>query len=654
MDLRLQCENPACRQRVVLDAAQVLQDFPCPKCGQLLHVPANGGTDKTGTLAQGDQDSNWHDIFKKWSCWAKRAGIGWAMGAALFGLLLGLLKLWHWQQLPGKTRVVLDELCAVGEFRGAPVSNHAGDKILYARNEERGVGIYMLEVPLRQSHQVELIDAVEHSEFEFFMLHGWSPDDQTLLFSTTFEPRHFNRQLMVCDGVTGKLKQSLTLDNSIREAVWLNNVSAVLIDRLGGWYVLNLADNKQLGTRGKRGLVRLGGSSSKRDVQGLNKLDATTVLYAQGEQVWRYNIADGARSSMSFAPAGELEWLDHDRETKALLFSSQGKDASGNRELWQANWNGKAWEPAQRSSTNHTFKGRWLVGKQAKAWVDTPGSRNALVVEQEGWTTNLFSEGSIRSYAVTPDRKKLLCFASPDSSPHSLWQYDTGTRELSQLVTATEAPFADAAVLPMEFRLTTNQYGKEVHYYLVTPPSLVTGRRYPLYLDNPTGGRWDPHAQALAQTGIFYASASQRGLASFDDLSTAEADLLAMAEDLKRHPAVDPARVFLGGHSAGTSIVCRLAADHPELWRGYVLNGPVAMPKISQLKPDWHSVFISIGDNDREYRLRMSDEFTAEATAACFPVRMIVHEHAGHRLTSTRLVRERGEAMIRYINSSGK
>lgn len=50
-------------------------------------------------------------------------------------------------------------------------------------------------------------------------------------------------------------------------------------------------------------------------------------------------------------------------------------------------------------------------------------------------------------------------------------------------------------------------------------------------------------------------------------------DALGILEAVRRHPQVDRSRVFLLGHSEGTDIVSRLAADHRDLVRGVVAIG---------------------------------------------------------------------------------
>lgn len=50
-------------------------------------------------------------------------------------------------------------------------------------------------------------------------------------------------------------------------------------------------------------------------------------------------------------------------------------------------------------------------------------------------------------------------------------------------------------------------------------------------------------------------------------------DALRILQHVRRQPQVDPSRVFLLGHSEGTDIVSKLAADHRELVRGVVAIG---------------------------------------------------------------------------------
>src|SRR5687767_5195527 len=82
------------------------------------------------------------------------------------GLAIFLFALIGWLVVSSQIRnqhfeAILNEICSVGEFRKAPVVNHSNSMLCYARNEEKGLGIYQMDLKTLSSLRVNQINNVD-------------------------------------------------------------------------------------------------------------------------------------------------------------------------------------------------------------------------------------------------------------------------------------------------------------------------------------------------------------------------------------------------------------------------------------------------------------------------------------------------------------
>lgn len=129
--------------------------------------------------------------------------------------------------------------------------------------------------------------------------------------------------------------------------------------------------------------------------------------------------------------------------------------------------------------------------------------------------------------------------------------------------------------------------------YLTRVPD--DGRQHPAIVwvsggDLAIGDFWSPKprendqsAAAFRERGVVTFYPSLRGLNGNPGHSEAfygeVDDLVAATRWLKQQPGIDPARVYLGGHSTGGTLVL-LAAEYADEWAGVFSFGPVADPRL--------------------------------------------------------------------------
>ncbi len=123
-------------------------------------------------------------------------------------------------------------------------------------------------------------------------------------------------------------------------------------------------------------------------------------------------------------------------------------------------------------------------------------------------------------------------------------------------------------------------------------PSLKDGRKYPAVIwltggdTNTLGDFWvrgapgrDESAQALREAGLVVMFPTLRGgntNPGTKELGMGEVDdVLAAAEHLARQPYVDPAQIYLGGHSTGGTLALLVAQRSPR-FAAVLALGPVA------------------------------------------------------------------------------
>jgi len=543
---------------------------------------------------------------------------------------------------------MLQEISSVGAIRYAPVANAERTKLLYARNVEDGIGIFLVDLRTQQRQRLEFVKSPEPDSTELVRLVGWSPDDRCLAYSSTHKSDSLNQHLVLCEGSNGRSITSFDFPAPIRQAIWLSTASLAFLDESHHFYVINLEPQKVFGQFGKQGLVRLRQLGSDDSSYLLAAMSSNLIAYVSNGNIWSLDILTQQAQQLSQLTNATLQWLDYSPATSAFLFCLRTPEI--NQELYRLTFGVGTNNRLYKVSGALTFKGQWLEAGSGVTYIGTASNINFLAVSSmiDRQSTNLFVDGHIRSYNLDPCRRSIYAVASTGDEPMGIWEYNIAARTLRNVVVGMEQPFAFSALIPPVKDVLVSD-GRTINYFLLPPARLDKNKRYPVLIDGPQDSRWHPASQILANAGIFFVAVNPSGLYSSDDLSNGTQDTLAVYNELLRNPNVDPHRIFIAGSSASTALVAELVDHDPSLWRGAALLSPVRFPEIPPHNSTFPSIFISVGTDEREDRMAAVDRFSQAARSRHIPVEVVYHRNAAHIFANPQLMKERYAALVKFI-----
>jgi acylaminoacyl-peptidase len=254
-------------------------------------------------------------------------------------------------------------------------------------------------------------------------------------------------------------------------------------------------------------------------------------------------------------------------------------------------------------------------------------SRNLYFLAEDRGLSHIYAaraDGSVRQ--VTTGRERLTDFSLADNgraaavrSPAEIVTFPVDVPGAPVPLVGVDAPLIAARATSMPEEIQFSSAGKSIQGWIVKPPALDSGRRYPLVLDvqdeprRMCGGEFDLRAQILAARGFVVLCANPRGIPGFGEefanlLATRNPgddfdDLMRGADYMAAEPFIDPTRIhILGG------MVAAFAVGKTERFRSAVAVDPVVViPERPQLSP------ILLAQNFRTPTLVVDTAFTSGA-----------------------------------------
>lgn len=641
VNIKFNCSNPDCQQHIVVDVSEAGRFLRCPSCGKPQQIPGAPPKRTSGQVLQKEKEPYAYRALQKHLALAppfKRLLYGWGLGTALFVLLITILQLRSWAALPKHFNAMLDEVASAGTFHGAPVVNHAGTELVCAREVEKGIGFFLVNLATRKRQLIGMADVSVSNPNNSFCLIGWSPDDSRFAYAIDTEQ---DQTIAVCEGASGVLQKTFSLRDDTKQAafhlrqetmqgVWLNNDSLVLMDCFHSLYLVDLKNNR---LEELRGYTTLNGSPP----YALARVSDRSIVYADRGNAWTLDISTRRKEQLTHLPDnGAIQWLDYSPADKEFLFCLA--DPGGVRCLYRFNPIGKG--SLTRLTTTDTLKGEWIENGQGVAYVGTTAySANYLAIEphNSALRTNLFL-WHIRAYSVGPRQKKVYAYAAIGNEPLGLWEYDISSQHLHNVVPGEGMPFVYSKTIPPEGKGVAAN-GDLYYYYVLTPSKLDPHKKYPMVIDEASAPEYASGSQFLANVGIFYVSVYRNDMDA----------ILAVHKDMLKNPNVDPHRIYIAGSSARTALDSELIDYNPALWRGAIFLSPVAFPAVGNNATKFPSIFISQGDEDSEELIENAERFTRRADAHFVTMKSVYSANAPHVFNSIKLMKERYKAMAKFI-----
>lgn len=403
-NIKFICSNEGCGQHMVVDVSEAGRFVRCPSCGKMSQVPGSPPKpiiserssptprEKPGSPAQKRRPLP--PVLVPF----KRLLFGWGAGAALCILVIGGFYLHSWAALPPHLQAMLEETYFHGEILTAPAINHAETALLYVRTVETGAGVFLVNLATLQRTQIALGKAADRTRSGSIKLFGWSPDDRYLAFST-IEDGNDNRHVVICDGTLGKEIASFKASQPVEMGTWLTGDSLVVLGNSRNspkLFLFNVEQDSQLGQFGKKGLVQL--RQLNHAASCLVADSDQSISYVEQGNIWRLDIPANQLIQLTHLTNLTLEGLDYSAAHHAYLFGAVDGH-SKDRVLYQCDHRATETPPVPLRCTNYDFKGQWLEDGMGIAYVGQVGNRNYLAVatKEKALCTNLFTAPGVLS-----------------------------------------------------------------------------------------------------------------------------------------------------------------------------------------------------------------------------------------------------------------
>lgn len=557
----------------------------------------------------------------------KRLLVGWVVGAMLVLVLLVAMQVHDLFVSPPHLDALVEQSFYRSGVHGEIVEEPSGNGLFYLRDEDDDLNVFQVDQSGGGRERLaELNDVVGSRFFEWI---GLSPDGHLMAYSTRDEKKE--QQLVLRDGFTGEFHGSFEISpcGVVKEGVWLNTNSLVLLNVTEGLWLFNLETATNLGQLGKRGLVRLRFPSGHKH-RWLTPDSEHSVAFVWKNDVWRLDIPNNRLEPLTHFTNGSASELCFDARTGTYLFSA---NIGGNTRDWHlysyrpaSGWNAAI----SRLLATPASNAKWAQGTNAVACTLNADNTNyfAVIDFTSGFQTNLFPAKCVNDFSISPDGNRVYAVALDEDAMWRIWEYDIGTKSLHKIVPKEESGPVLRKMLSPVLASLKNAGGKKIDYYCVPPVNMQPGKRYPVFMDLYSPNSFDDAVQFIANAGIYYVSPNRFGITDWRTVPEFE-NVLAVYEELLKNPNIDPQRVYLASVSKSTALASELVNAFPEKWRGVILQNPTAVPQIPANPTRYPRIFISIGDMELPEPRALVDNLMLDACRCLLPVHLDV-QHSRH------------------------
>lgn len=305
---------------------------------------------------------------------------------------------------------------------------------------------------------------------------------------------------------------------------------------------------------------------------------------------------------------------------------------------------------------------RWSGGTQWAFTTRQTETCSVLMLADvaDGGTTPLFVGANVSRFTSSTDGAKFTFIGTVSNEiSDGVWQGDLASKALHCVVPSGERAAAFATRIAELHGTLTLTNGRRLDYYLYPPAGFRQGdgKKYPLVLGNTMFVNGDPlyqgktygplWVQALASGGAFVAVVDRRTW--FGGIEQWGENILGIYQGMVQNPAVDKQRVFLFASSAETQYLSELLSQQSRLWKGVMLLNPSSLPDLSKLPPTQTVPKCLISLGALEGRNEQLKRYKTEAINHGMQVEYLAHEGATHWLQAKPAVRERTDAMLRFV-----
>jgi hypothetical protein len=378
------------------------------------------------------------------------------------------------------------------------------------------------------------------------------------------------------------------------------------------------------------------GISERREVEGYlsAKWFGGKVITTQSPLVWVDPQMNG------------VSGFNYSKSTGQLLISVQnGPDTT----LWRYDFN----TGMSRLALAGPIQNAQWVGPNEFAYIGSKsGHRQIVLADSSGAEkSRLFQHGNIGWFNLASTGGKLLVSGVVSNEPaNGFWQYDFETGQLQSLVSYSDHP-SDAAkkIIPYQGSIRLPS-GRSVNCLIYPPATVDHHKKYPLVITDTLS--YDPIHGPMFQSAIAdcgaYVAIVERGW-WYDRIEQWGTNVLALYQNLKQDPAIDPQQVYLFGASAETQYMSELVEKTPGLWKGIILLNPSKLPDFSKSPRFQRRPKILIVAGGEEHEDERFKQYQADALKYGVMVEYVIAPGETHRFVGKAAKLERAEAVEHFI-----
>jgi hypothetical protein len=599
----------------------------------------------------------------------KRRLLNWALNNRTGLMLIILAALfvagWRITVIAGRPwrlqwQTIANELGSIPDFRQDLLPNSLGNRLVYCRTTEKGVGLYFLDIDDCKSKLLCEQREKGYSWQRYCML-GWSPKDRLFAYTVPLEthsssqPWLREQQIVICDGLTGETAAKVSADPDVYQLAWLTPDSFAYSTAYN--HDLRLVEKNEAG---KWALRHFYEKVSTNRMETLTALSAKSVAWLDGEnietfdfdsgrvkRIWDSNQASGQLVDFTFAKdRGEFILNCSDARGQFLIrFSPDtGMMTDGGRigiprdfvglikniktqpPDWVAAWKRQGqivlnvnWPPRGPgyACTEHLNR----IGEWPALCVKTRTDQPLLPVPWNGFVENFATGGN-----------RLFFTGSENGAVPGIWEYDTETEMTRCLVAGTTRRLPHIQPATSITGTVTNRSGEAKTYYLWPPAGHSEGRKHPLIVTKQFWN-WFPYNQIAANEGFFFAVV--------DESCVEELPVM-----LAKRFNVDSKLVYLYESSDGTDFASQLIEQKPDLWKGAIFFGPGRVPALSALHDK--RLLLVAGTDDADIVKSMT-RYQMLAARAGYAITLAFLNDSGHMPNSMETERKRAELFGRFL-----
>ena len=192
--------------------------------------------------------------------------------------------------------------------------------------------------------------------------------------------------------------------------------------------------------------------------------------------------------------------------------------------------------------------------------------------------------------------------------------------------------------------------GRSVNCLIYPPATVDHHKKYPLVITDTLS--YDPIHGPMFQSAIAdcgaYVAIVERGW-WYDRIEQWGTNVLALYQNLKQDPAIDPQQVYLFGASAETQYMSELVEKTPGLWKGIILLNPSKLPDFSKSPRFQRRPKILIVAGGEEHEDERFKQYQADALKYGVMVEYVIAPGETHRFVGKAAKLERAEAVEHFI-----